>query len=250
MGGRQRRPRCAAWRRTRCRMKPGMHCPAPGTAQARCCAPVGPPLCESESGAAQRAPAGRAGAGRRPLCSAQSAGSCSCPSRPASSAPRTASRWAASGPPAWSPPPGHRHHRLVTTAWSPPPPPGHRHRCSSGAPRAAQHAWPEHKRAHKPGPGSWLFCTKRGQARSIAMPEFRWTGPLRPAPISPRRPVRSLASGAGATLPSSPGQSPSALARLTCAVALGPRRCPLACPCQTMRRRRPRPASWRTSSSA
>jgi len=125
VGGRQRRPRCAAWRRTRCRMKPGMHCPAPGTAQARCCAPVGPPLCESESGAAQRAPAGRAGAGRRPLCSAQSAGSCSCPSRPASSAPRTASRWAASGPPAWSPPPGHRHHRLVTTAWSPPPPPGH-----------------------------------------------------------------------------------------------------------------------------
>ncbi|KAK9832038.1 hypothetical protein WJX81_000819 [Elliptochloris bilobata] len=50
-------------------------------------------------------------------------------------------------------------------------------------------AWPEHRRVHKPGPDSWLFCTKRGQARSATMPYFKWTGPLRPTTISPRRPV-------------------------------------------------------------
>ena len=64
--------------------------------------------------------------------------------------------------------------------------------CSSARQSACLHvqqAWPEHKRAHKPGPESWLFCTQRGRARSTTMPEFRWTGPLRPTPIAPRRPV-------------------------------------------------------------
>lgn len=52
-----------------------------------------------------------------------------------------------------------------------------------------QLAWPEHKKAHSPPDDAWLFCIKRGRARSEAMPDFEWTGPLRPYKISPRRQV-------------------------------------------------------------
>ncbi|GLC77074.1 hypothetical protein PLESTF_001880600 [Pleodorina starrii] len=50
-------------------------------------------------------------------------------------------------------------------------------------------AWPEHKKVHSPPADAWLYCTKRGKARSDAMPDFDWTGPLRPHRISPRREV-------------------------------------------------------------
>ena len=63
-------------------------------------------------------------------------------------------------------------------------------------------AWPEHKKAHKAAapaapprdraegyPAGWLFCLDRGNRRALAMPNFGWTGLLRPFPISPRRPV-------------------------------------------------------------
>lgn len=33
----------------------------------------------------------------------------------------------------------------------------------------------------------WLYCIKKGQARSAQLPFFDWTGTLRPYPISPRR---------------------------------------------------------------
>ncbi|KAB1225287.1 Methionine aminopeptidase 1A [Morella rubra] len=35
----------------------------------------------------------------------------------------------------------------------------------------------------------WLYCLKKGQARSPKLPHFDWTGPLRPYPISSRRAV-------------------------------------------------------------
>jgi hypothetical protein len=35
----------------------------------------------------------------------------------------------------------------------------------------------------------WHYCTRRGQGRSLNMPDFKWTGPLRPARIGPMRPV-------------------------------------------------------------
>ncbi|KAG1666784.1 hypothetical protein FOA52_004620 [Chlamydomonas sp. UWO 241] len=50
-------------------------------------------------------------------------------------------------------------------------------------------AWSEHKSCHKPPQDAWLYCTKRGKSRSAQMPEFAWTGPLRPSPISPMRPI-------------------------------------------------------------
>ncbi|KAK9814651.1 hypothetical protein WJX72_009256 [[Myrmecia] bisecta] len=50
-------------------------------------------------------------------------------------------------------------------------------------------AWPEHKQVHKPPPDAWLYCTKRGKARSNSRPDFEWTGALRPDVISPRRQV-------------------------------------------------------------
>lgn len=50
-------------------------------------------------------------------------------------------------------------------------------------------AWAGHKAVHKPPADAWLYCLKRGKARSDVMPEFNWTGPLQPYRISPRRPV-------------------------------------------------------------
>eukprot|EP00882_Tetradesmus_deserticola_P013224 GHRQ01014021.1.p1 GENE.GHRQ01014021.1~~GHRQ01014021.1.p1 ORF type:complete len:383 (+),score=166.99 GHRQ01014021.1:1308-2456(+) len=53
-------------------------------------------------------------------------------------------------------------------------------------------AWPEHKAVHKSAVSAgeaWLFCTKRGKARSDTMPGYAWTGPLRPARIGPTRQV-------------------------------------------------------------
>lgn len=35
----------------------------------------------------------------------------------------------------------------------------------------------------------WLYCLKKGQARTSKLPNFDWTGPLRPYPISSRRVV-------------------------------------------------------------
>jgi hypothetical protein len=57
-----------------------------------------------------------------------------------------------------------------------------------------QLAWPDHKSVHKQAAAAaaaaWLYCTKRGKGRSALMPNFDWTGPLRPAPIGPPRQVR------------------------------------------------------------
>ena len=50
--------------------------------------------------------------------------------------------------------------------------------------------WVEHKKLHKPSLEGWHYCTRRGQDRSLAMPEFQWTGPLRPHRIGPMREVR------------------------------------------------------------
>lgn len=55
---------------------------------------------------------------------------------------------------------------------------------------ALQEAWGEHKKLHKPGLDGWHYCTRRGQGRSLNMPDFKWTGTLRPARIGPPRPVR------------------------------------------------------------
>jgi len=33
----------------------------------------------------------------------------------------------------------------------------------------------------------WMYCLRKGQSRSMEMPMFDWTGPLRAFPISPRR---------------------------------------------------------------
>ena len=39
-------------------------------------------------------------------------------------------------------------------------------------------------------PEAWMYCLKRGQVRSDVMPDFDWTGDLRPHRISPMRMVR------------------------------------------------------------
>mmetsp|Transcript_9873 Transcript_9873/g.29842 ORF Transcript_9873/g.29842 Transcript_9873/m.29842 type:complete len:386 (-) Transcript_9873:1247-2404(-) len=50
-------------------------------------------------------------------------------------------------------------------------------------------AWSEHKSVHKPPVDAWLYCMKRGKSRAAVMPEYAWTGQLRPAPIAPMRPI-------------------------------------------------------------
>ncbi|CAI7823057.1 unnamed protein product [Closterium sp. NIES-54] len=35
----------------------------------------------------------------------------------------------------------------------------------------------------------WLYVLRKGQTRAAKMPPFDWTGPLRPFPVAPRRPV-------------------------------------------------------------
>ena len=135
----------------------------------------------------------RTGAARLRSCSAQSAWRCSSPSSPACFAPRTASRYVVSSH-AW-PVPAAVGSLLCALAVPPVPAVLHNGLLRSCSPARqavclrVQQAWPEHKRAHKPGPESWLFCTQRGRARSTTMPDFRWTGSLRPTPIAPRRPV-------------------------------------------------------------
>lgn len=55
-----------------------------------------------------------------------------------------------------------------------------------------QLAWPEHKKIHTGtlvASDAWLYVTKRGAARSGVMPDFAWTGALRPHPVSSRRAV-------------------------------------------------------------
>lgn len=52
-----------------------------------------------------------------------------------------------------------------------------------------QDAWAEHKQAHKPSINGWHYCTRRGQGRALNMPDFKWTGNLRPYRIGPMRPV-------------------------------------------------------------
>eukprot|EP00217_Crustomastix_stigmatica_P015138 CAMPEP_0183793070 /NCGR_PEP_ID=MMETSP0803_2-20130417/2982_1 /TAXON_ID=195967 /ORGANISM="Crustomastix stigmata, Strain CCMP3273" /LENGTH=509 /DNA_ID=CAMNT_0026037443 /DNA_START=48 /DNA_END=1577 /DNA_ORIENTATION=- len=63
------------------------------------------------------------------------------------------------------------------SAWASemPPPPKRREPAAAAAPA------PKEER--------WRYCTSRGKGRSDAMPGFNWTGPLRPAPISPYRKV-------------------------------------------------------------
>lgn len=50
-------------------------------------------------------------------------------------------------------------------------------------------AWAKHKTFHTPPADAWLYCTKRGKARSQTMPDFAWTGTLRPDKIGPKRPI-------------------------------------------------------------
>lgn len=50
-------------------------------------------------------------------------------------------------------------------------------------------SWAEHKKLHKPSINGWHYCTRRGQGRSLNMPEFKWTGSLRPARIGPMREI-------------------------------------------------------------
>ncbi|KAI7837907.1 hypothetical protein COHA_008288 [Chlorella ohadii] len=51
-------------------------------------------------------------------------------------------------------------------------------------------SWTEHKKLHKPSATEgWHYCTRRGQGRSLNMPDFKWTGDLRPARIGPMRPI-------------------------------------------------------------
>ena len=51
--------------------------------------------------------------------------------------------------------------------------------------------WTEHKQVHKPGITGWHYCTRRGEGRALMMPDFKWTGTLRPNRIGPYRPVSS-----------------------------------------------------------
>lgn len=53
-----------------------------------------------------------------------------------------------------------------------------------------QASWVDHKRLHRPGPDGWHYATRRGAGRSLTMPDFNWTGPLRPWRIGPMRSVR------------------------------------------------------------
>jgi len=51
-------------------------------------------------------------------------------------------------------------------------------------------SWAQHKKLHKPSAvDGWHYCTRRGQGRSLNMPDFKWTGDLRPARIGPMRAV-------------------------------------------------------------
>ncbi|KAI3444708.1 hypothetical protein Pfo_001373 [Paulownia fortunei] len=68
-------------------------------------------------------------------------------------------------------------------------------------------SWSSHKSVHlkaklsSPGPENpgeqnsglpndgWLYCLRKGQARTPKLPHFDWTGSIRPYPISKRRPV-------------------------------------------------------------
>ncbi|RLN17763.1 methionine aminopeptidase 1A [Panicum miliaceum] len=55
-------------------------------------------------------------------------------------------------------------------------------------------AWSSHKSVHpKPNaqqsPEGWKYCLKKGRTRSLQLPRFEWTGPLRPYPISKMRVV-------------------------------------------------------------
>ncbi|EFN52273.1 hypothetical protein CHLNCDRAFT_54612 [Chlorella variabilis] len=51
-------------------------------------------------------------------------------------------------------------------------------------------SWAEHKKLHKPSATEgWHYCTRRGQGRSLNMPDFKWTGELRPARIGPMRQI-------------------------------------------------------------
>lgn len=52
-----------------------------------------------------------------------------------------------------------------------------------------QEGWAEHKKVHKQD--GWQFCTNRGKGRTKQQPNFNWTGPLRPAPISQQQQVLS-----------------------------------------------------------
>lgn len=60
--------------------------------------------------------------------------------------------------------------------------------CLSVAPYF-QASWAEHKKLHRPGPDGWHYATRRGMGRSLTMPEFKYTGDLRPERIGPTRPV-------------------------------------------------------------
>ena len=51
--------------------------------------------------------------------------------------------------------------------------------------------WAQHKQLHKPSINGWHYCTRRGEGRALMMPEFKWTGTLRPYRIGPYRPVSS-----------------------------------------------------------
>jgi len=53
----------------------------------------------------------------------------------------------------------------------------------------SQESWAEHKLLHKPSTDGWHYCTRRGQSRALNMPEFKWTGSLRPHRIGPLRPI-------------------------------------------------------------
>jgi hypothetical protein len=84
-------------------------------------------------------------------------------------------------------------------------------------PACVQAAWAEHKKVHTPGPDAWLYCIKRGKGRSMVMPDFNWTGSLRPGKISPARPVSgSQAWGVGCCT-----QAGGVWVGLTCVAAVG-----------------------------
>jgi len=50
-------------------------------------------------------------------------------------------------------------------------------------------AWSEHKQLHKPSINGWHYCTRRGQGRALNMPDYKWTGTLRPFRIGPYRAI-------------------------------------------------------------
>lgn len=52
-----------------------------------------------------------------------------------------------------------------------------------------QASWADHKRQHRAGTDGWHYATRRGAGRSLTMPDFKWTGDLRPDRIGPMRPV-------------------------------------------------------------